>query len=114
MDIKKIAGGSISGIVVLVAMIAISIFTGDKEMLDRLIETALKETIAILVDDAGDGEEITLVIGADGDSIRNSGTLQLMGGLDFTGKKGDAITFRKRGDIWVETNRTLAEERDFQ
>jgi len=113
MNFKKLAGGSASGIIVIVAMIVISYFTGDEEMLGKLIETALKETVAIPAEGADDGAQITLVIGEDGDTIRSSSAMQLMGGLDFTGKKGDTITFRKNGDVWIETSRVLVEERDF-
>lgn len=113
MEIKKVASNSIGGIGVLLVVLVIGFLTGNEEMIDRLIETVLRETLVVPVENAADDTKTTLMIANDGDTLRNTSVMQLMGGLDFTGKQGDTITFQKHGNVWVETARTLVGERMF-
>jgi len=114
MKVKKIAGHSISGIVVLVLTIAISFLTENEEIIGKLIETVLSETATVATQDSQDGEIRTLVIAKDGDTILNSGKLMLAGGLDFTGIKGDAILLQKMDGVWVQIGKRLIDMEDFQ
>jgi len=114
MKAKKIAGHSISGIVVLVLTIAISFLTENEAIIGKLIETVLSETAAVATQDSQDGEIRTLVVAKDGDTILNSDKLQLAGGLDFTGIKGDAIILQKMDGVWVQIGKRLVDMENFQ
>lgn len=114
MKAKKIAGHSVSGIVVLIASLLISILTGNEQMIGKLIGTVLDETIAVPAVDSQDGEIMTLVISEDGDTLLHSDKLQLEGGLDFTGKKGDAIMVQKMNGVWVQIGKRLIEMEEFE
>ena len=118
MKTKTIAGHSVSGIVVLVLMLVISVLTGDEEQTQKLLgivfETAFQNTTTVTDDPAEDGEIATLVIANDGDTIYNSDKLELAGGLDFTGLKGDAIIMQKIDGVWVQIGKRLIDMEDFQ
>ena len=111
---KTIAGHSVSGIVVLIASLLISILTGNEQMIGKLIGTALNETIDVPAENAQEGEVMTLVISKDGDIILNSEKIQLAGGLDFQGKKGDAIMFQMVNGVWVQFYVSLVDTEDFK
>lgn len=111
---KNLAGHSVSGIVVLIASFVISFLTGNEEIIGKLIETVLEETVAIPVESSQDGEIMTIKIAKDGDTILNSDKIELAGGLDFTGMKGDAIILQRIDGVWVQIGKRLIDMEDFK
>ena len=114
MQPKKIAGQSVSGIIVLVVVVVVGFLTGNEELIGKIIKTALDETLTVAAENVQEGEVMTIVISNTGDTILNSDQMKLEGGLDFTGKKGDSITLQRIDGVWVEIGKHLVEERDFQ
>ena len=114
MQVKKLAGQSVSGIVMLIAMVVYSIMTGNEQLIGKLMETALEETVSVSDEGSRDGEIRTIKIAKDGDTIISSDKLQLEGGLDFTGKKGDAVIVQKIDGVWVQIGKRLVDMEDFQ
>lgn len=82
-------------------------------MIGKLIGTILEETTTVPAESSRDGEIMTLIISNDGDTLLHSHKLQLAGGLDFQGKKGDAIIMQKMDGIWVQIGIRLIEMEDF-
>jgi len=114
MQAKKIASHSWSGAVVLVVSLVVSFLTGNEQMIGQIIGTVLQETVIVPDEDSQDGEIRTLVISQDGDTLLNSDKLQLAGGLDFTGLKGDAIIVQKMDGVWVQIGKRLIEMEGFE
>lgn len=111
--VKQLAGHSVSGIVVLIISVLLNILTGNEQVIGKLIGTILEETTTVPVESSDDGEIMTLVISEDGDILLNSDKLQLEGGLDFRGMKGDAIMIQKMDGVWVQIGKRLIEMEDF-
>lgn len=105
---KKHDIASVGSIVILAAVFAYSILTGNDALIGKIIETAIEETTAPSLE-GEDGEIITLVIANDGDTIKHTDNQQLMGNLDFTGNKGDSIVLQKQNGVWVEIGRRKKE-----
>jgi hypothetical protein len=98
----------IGSIVILAIALVWALVTGDDALVGRIIETALEETIAPSLE-GEDGEVITLTIANDGDMVKHTDNQQLIGGIDFTGVKGDSIVLQKQDGVWVEIGRRLVE-----
>lgn len=111
--VKQLAGHSVSGIVVLIISVLLNTLTGNEQVIGKLIGTILEETTTVPVESSDDGEIMTLVISEDGDILLNSDKLQLEGGLDFRGMKGDAIMIQKMDGVWVQIGKRLIEMEDF-
>lgn len=111
--VKQLAGHSVSGIVVLIISVLLNILTGNEQVIGKLIGTILEETTTVPVESSDDGEIMTLVISEDGDILLNSDKLQLEGGLDFRGMKGDAIIIQKMDGVWVQIGIHLVDMEDF-
>ncbi|MHC4608632.1 MAG: hypothetical protein ACYTAF_17125 [Planctomycetota bacterium] len=84
MNVKKPIVNSISGIVVIVAVLVYSLVTGDEALLGRLVETILRETALPPIDDAVEQEIITIKIANDGDVVKHGDGISLAGETDFT------------------------------
>lgn len=53
---------------------------------------------------------INILFGDDNTTVIDTGTIDLMGGLDFTPRRGDSIIFTRVDGVWHETYRQLSEE----
>ena len=109
MRVKQVAKYNIGTVVALIAAAIFVFLTGDESLIGIIVDTEFREATVPSLEEAAEGEIITLRIGSDGDTIKHTAQLQLSGGIDFTGKKGDSIILQKQDGVWVEIGRRLVE-----
>jgi hypothetical protein len=99
----------ISGVIVLALLVVYAIITDDDVLLQQVVDTVIEETLAPDIDNVVEGQEITIRIANDGDIIRHGGEMDLLGDIDFVGRIGDEIDFKRINGVWVEVGRSLAD-----